>query len=88
MITDDETKNFTSLNLDTLNSRKNDVDIFRQLINQEPSSHRSWSRLSTPLSKIRRLGKKNLTAAGKMSSNIYTLTDHEISQLEEGGGGL
>lgn len=58
MITDDETKNFTSLNLDTLNSRKNDVDIFRQLINQEPSSDRSWSRMSTLLCKIRRLGKK------------------------------
>lgn len=84
MITDDETKNFTSLNLDTLNSRKNDVDIFRQLINQEPSSDRSWSRMSTLLCKIRRLGKKKLTAAGKMSSNIYKLTDHEISQLEEG----
>lgn len=33
MLTDDETKNLTSLNLDTLDSKN--VDVFRQLLNQE-----------------------------------------------------
>uniref|UniRef100_K1QT49 Uncharacterized protein n=1 Tax=Magallana gigas TaxID=29159 RepID=K1QT49_MAGGI len=81
MLTDDETTNSTSLNLDTLDSTN--VDVFRQLLNQETLIRMTLVRNVNALMKDMLTLQEKLTAAENRISKIHTSTDHEISQLKE-----
>ncbi|XP_052709699.1 uncharacterized protein LOC128184304 [Crassostrea angulata] len=81
MLTDDETTNATSLNLDTLDS--NNVDVFRQLLNQETIIRMTLVKNVHALMKDMLILQEKLTAAENRISKIHTSTDHEISKLKE-----
>nr|XP_034332672.1 uncharacterized protein LOC117691218 [Crassostrea gigas] len=81
MLTDDETTNATSLNLDTLDS--NNVDVFRQLLNQETIIRMTLVKNVHVLMKDMLTLQEKLTAAENRISKIHTSTDHEISKLKE-----
>nr|XP_034332667.1 uncharacterized protein LOC117691217 isoform X1 [Crassostrea gigas] len=81
MLTDDETTNSTSLNLDTLDS--NNVDVFRQLLNQETIIRMTLVKNVHALMKDMLTLQEKLTAAENRISKIHTSTDHEISKLKE-----
>lgn len=80
MLTDDETKNLTSLNLDSLDSRN--VDIFRQLLNQETLIRMTLVKNVHALMKDMLTLQEKLTAVENRISKIDTSTDHEISKLK------
>lgn len=77
MLTDDETKNLTSLNLDTLDSKN--VDVFRQLLNQETIIRITLVKNVHALMKDMLTLQEKLTAVENRISKIHTSTDHEIS---------
>nr|XP_034332661.1 uncharacterized protein LOC117691215 isoform X3 [Crassostrea gigas] len=81
MLTDDETTNATSLNLDTLDS--NNVDVFRQLLNQETIIRMTLVKNVHALMKDMLTLQEKLTAAENRISKMHTSTDHEISKLKE-----
>lgn len=80
MLTDDETKNLTSLNLDSLDSRN--VDIFRQLLIQETLIRMTLVKNVHALMKDMLTLQEKLTAVENRISKIDTSTDHEISKLK------
>lgn len=80
MLTDDETKNLTSLNLDSLDSRN--VDIVRQLLNQETLIRMTLVKNVHALMKDMLTLQEKLTAVENRISKIDTSTDHEISKLK------
>nr|XP_034332669.1 uncharacterized protein MCAP_0864-like isoform X3 [Crassostrea gigas] len=81
MLTDDETKNLTSLNLDTLDSKN--VDVLRQLLNQETIIRITLVKNVNALMKDMLTLQEKLTAAENRICKIHTSTDHEISKLKE-----
>uniref|UniRef100_A0A8W8J637 C1q domain-containing protein n=1 Tax=Magallana gigas TaxID=29159 RepID=A0A8W8J637_MAGGI len=81
MLTDDETKNLTSLNLDSIHS--NNVDVFRQLLNQETIIRMTLVKNVHALMKDMLTLQEKLTAAENRISKIHTSTDHDISKLKE-----
>nr|XP_034332654.1 uncharacterized protein LOC117691211 [Crassostrea gigas] len=81
VVTDDETENLTSPNLDTLDSRN--VDVFRQLLNQETLIRMTLVKNVHALMKDMLTLQEKLTVAENMISTIQTSTDHEISVLKK-----
>ncbi len=81
MLTDDETTNLTSLNLDSLDSRN--VDVFRQLLNQETLIRMTLVKNVHALMKDMLTLQEKLTVAENKISKIQTSTDHEISVLRK-----
>ncbi|XP_052710722.1 multimerin-2-like [Crassostrea angulata] len=81
VVTDDETENLTSPNLDTLDS--NNVDVFRQLLNQETIIRMTLVKNVHALMKDMLTLQGKLTVAENMISTIQTSTDHEISELKK-----
>nr|XP_034332646.1 chromosome partition protein Smc-like [Crassostrea gigas] len=81
VVTDDETENLTSPNLDTLDS--NNVDVFRQLLNQETIIRMTLVKNVHALMKDMLTLQEKLTVAENKISKIQTSTDHEISVLKK-----
>lgn len=81
MLTNDETKNLTSINLDTLDS--NNVDVFRELLNQETIIRMTLVKNVHALMKDMLTLQEKLTSAENRISKIHTSTDHEISKLKD-----
>lgn len=81
VVTDDETENLTSPNLDTLDF--NNVDVFRQLLNQETLIRMTLVKNVHALMKDMLTLQEKLTVAENMISTIQTSTDHEISELKK-----
>ncbi|XP_052710151.1 uncharacterized protein LOC128184633 [Crassostrea angulata] len=81
VVTDDETENLTSPNLDTLDS--NNVDVFRQLLNQETLIRMTLVKNVHALMKDMLTLQEKLTVAENKISKIQTSTDHEITVLKK-----
>lgn len=81
MLTDDKTKNLTSGNLNTLDSRS--LDVIRQLLNQETIIRITLVKNVHALMNDMLTLQEKLTAAEKTITMIRTSTDHEISKLKE-----
>lgn len=80
VVTDDESKNLTSLNLDKLDS--NNADVFRQLLNQETIIRMTLIKNVHALMKDMLTLQEKLAAAENRISMIHTSTDHKISKLK------
>lgn len=77
VVTDDESKNITSLKLDTLDS--GNVDVFRQLLNQETIIRITLEKNVHALMKDMLTLQEKLSVAEIKISTIQTSTGHEIS---------
>lgn len=81
VVTDDESKNITSLKLDTLDS--GNVDVFRQLLNQETIIRITLVKNVHTLMKDMLTLQEKLYVAENKISTIQTSTDHEIRELKK-----